>query len=529
MKIFAKIHNLQTMKLGLAAILIVISLTASAPFFFAQKANAVSVVVPTAPTLLSPTPAGADLNTGTFQLSWTYSNDGSGPGIAYYQYQAAMTPDVDQNGELENVIASRSPLTDPFVQASGTPDGTYYWQVRAVDNAGTDSAWSTVGEVTVDTSKPDAPILTTPGLTNVTPVSVSWTGPSDAVSYSLQLSTDSTFTDPTQITTHNYSATELSDSFGGLLDGTYYIRISDQDAAGNVSDYAVGSFTLDTTPPTTEITSPMSGATFGGNAQVEIDGTSGDSTSYTLSIGNTGQTPLATTSGTTFSSYVWDTTGVASGTYIATLTTFDAAGNSAVSEVDITIDNTAPVLTVDTQTNTTTTQPTITGTVDDVDATLTASFNGVSGYVVTNNNGNYSFMAPAVLGNGTYSFTITATDAYGNVANQTADVLVAVPVAAVTTPTTPTTTDEVTPIITNPGDAAVLGATTTNTSPAVAGDSGVKGATDDKTAAAAINSEANKGTIFGIAWYWWILILAALALIAWYISGMVRRRDENRI
>lgn len=83
-------------------------------------------------------------------------------------------------------------------------------------------------------------------------------------------------------------------------------------------------------------------------------------------------------------------------------------------------------------------------------------------------------------------------------------------------------TTTVTPIITSP---AILGATTDT--PNGTGAADVKGTTDDKTAVA-VNSDANQGKIFGIAWYWWILILAALVAIAWFIIAAVRRRNEEQ-
>ena len=80
----------------------------------------------------------------------------------------------------------------------------------------------------------------------------------------------------------------------------------------------------------------------------------------------------------------------------------------------------------------------------------------------------------------------------------------------------------VTPIITNPASiVGVQGATDDNT----ADDAAAAGATDDKTAA--VDTDATDGTIFGLAWYWWILILAALAGITWWIIGAIRRRNTE--
>ena len=115
---------------------------------------------------------------------------------------------------------------------------------------------------------------------------------------------------------------------------------------------------------------------------------------------------------------------------------------------------------------------------------------------------------PTGLAVGSYAFTITATDTAGNVTNGSATLTISPAVPAITGPA-----------------AAVLGADTDSDNSANAAD--VAGASDDKTAAA-VNSDANQGKIFGLAWYWWILILAALAVIGWFIAAAIRRRNEEQ-
>lgn len=75
----------------------------------------------------------------------------------------------------------------------------------------------------------------------------------------------------------------------------------------------------------------------------------------------------------------------------------------------------------------------------------------------------------------------------------------------------------ITPIITNPG--SVLGNETNG------GDTDTAGVTDDKT-----NTEQQKGfdgTIAGIAWYWWLLVLAVLGAGSWWLVGWLRRRNDE--
>jgi len=320
------------------------------------------------------------------------------------------------------------------------------------------------------------------------------------------------------------ATTETSVTTTVTSDGTYQLHVRALDNAGSpAGPESVGTVVIDTTDPVVTIATPVNGATFGNDAIVGITGSTGDATSFTLSIGKTGEAPIITETGANFSSYNWDTSGLASDSYIATLTGTDAVGNSSIAEVVIVIDNSAPVVAIDPQTNTNGNQPTITGTVDDVNATLIATFDGID-YELVNDNGTYSFTAPTPLVNGSYLFTVEATDALGNASSESATVIVAV-VTPAPSGAAPTVTTTVTPIITNPG--AVLGTSTDEDLAAQSGAADVEGATDDKVAAA-VDSEANKGSIFGLAWYWWILIIAGLAAIAWAIIAALRRRNEEQ-
>jgi hypothetical protein len=227
------------------------------------------------------------------------------------------------------------------------------------------------------------------------------------------------------------------------------------------------------------------------------------------------------------------TTVTTDGAYTLHVRTLDNAGNvSTESTGDVVIDTTAPLINVNAA-NVATNKPVITGTVgsdaDHVNVTiLDANNNVVEAGAATYTPGNtaWSYATQAALPNGTYTVFARAYDAAGNYKDNSADVVVAVAAPANTAGTAVTPTP--TPLITPVSAAAVLGATTDNTG-TNKGDTGVKGATDVKDLASAVNSEANKGTIFGLAWYWWILILAALALIAWYIIAAVRRRNADEV
>lgn len=138
---------------------------------------------------------------------------------------------------------------------------------------------------------------------------------------------------------------------------------------------------------------------------------------------------------------------------------------------------------------------------------------------------------------GSYSFTLVTTDRAGNTDSDT----------FLFTYTTPVVPGDQTPASDPDGDdddaadnaapvaftgvftngQGVLGATDniTDDTDAAQGNAAVEGATDDKTAA--VDTDASDGSIFGLAWYWWLLILAALAGLAWFIIAAIRRRNEE--
>jgi hypothetical protein len=182
-------------------------------------------------------------------------------------------------------------------------------------------------------------------------------------------------------------------------DGTYQLHVRAYDNAGNpVGPESVGVVVLDQVPPVVSITSPANGATVDGTKKMTISGTTGDAVSYTISIGKTGQTPVATTSGTSFTSYVWDATGVPSNSYIVTLTGTDAAGNSSVSELLVFV-ATAPTVTVNSSIALTR-YPKVTGTVSADASSLTIVVLDCNGKVIETGTATY------VLGKTTWSYTV---------------------------------------------------------------------------------------------------------------------------
>jgi photosystem II stability/assembly factor-like uncharacterized protein len=146
-------------------------------------------------------------STGSFTISWT-----SVSGATSYVVERSTN-------------SSFSP-TEPFypgsetsINQTGLGSGTYYYRVRAV-NCGL-SEWENGSEVTV-CIPPAAPAsITYPTSSSTGSFTVSWAQVSDATSYVVERSTNSSFSPTSQV----YSGSSTSYSQTGLGSGTYYYRV----------------------------------------------------------------------------------------------------------------------------------------------------------------------------------------------------------------------------------------------------------------------------------------------------------------
>jgi len=181
------------------------------------------VAPPGPPTLILP----ADGATGVSIRPTTFTWNPSGQ-QASYQLQ------VSKSSTFSDTVVNQSGITPTSYLASGLANGTtYYWHVRA-SNAGGTSPFSITWRFTTIVAPPAAPTLLSPGdgATNVSinPTRFTWSASSEASSYHLQFSTDSTFL--TRVVNHSgITATSYADS---TLTGstTYFWRINATNPGG---------------------------------------------------------------------------------------------------------------------------------------------------------------------------------------------------------------------------------------------------------------------------------------------------------
>ncbi len=227
--------------------------------------------------------------------------------------------------------------------------------------------------------------------------------------------------------------------------------------------------------------------------------------------------------------------GTSDGTWYWQVRAVDAAGNkSAWSQVwSYTLDSVKPVVTVNSL-STTNTTPTLTGTVDDHTATVTVKVDGHTYTAVNNQDGTWTANIADALALGVYDVSASATDPAGNVGYTTANAVLtisAAPTALVTPPAAQLIIGPTANLFSNAAPQGSNGdqqGSTTPTDQAVEGAQTQKSNTNNNDQAVE-GASTTKGpwSLWGVAWYWWLVILAILgAIIWWLIAGYRRNANE---
>lgn len=212
---------------------------------------------PSAPTLSSPANGATSVST-----SPTFSWNAATGAVSYHLQLSTQTT-------FSSTIVDRPGITATSSSVNGLSSGTtYYWRVRASNDGGT-GPWSGTWSFTTSAaappppSPPATPTLSTPanGATDLpTTVSLTWNAVTEASSYTLQVSTSSTFVsfvvNQTGLGTTSYTLSNLSNST------TYYWRVSATNAGGVSSWSTVWVFSTAPAAPTAPtLNSPVNGAT----------------------------------------------------------------------------------------------------------------------------------------------------------------------------------------------------------------------------------------------------------------------------
>ena len=194
---------------------------------------------PSAPSGVNAVAAGSTVN-----LTWTAATDNVG--VVRYNVHRGTTSGFTPSAA--NRIAQ--PTGTTYSDLALAP-GTYFYKLTAEDAAGNVSAVSNTGIATVlDTTAPTAPtgLQTTDGSGQV---SLTWSAATDnvgVVRYNVHRGTSAGFTPSAANRIAQPSGTSHVD--GGLAAGTYYYKVTAEDAAGNVSGPSAEASGTATAPPT---------------------------------------------------------------------------------------------------------------------------------------------------------------------------------------------------------------------------------------------------------------------------------------
>jgi fibronectin type 3 domain-containing protein len=287
------------------------------------------------------TPSGvtAPVTGSTVNLGWTASTDDVGV-LRYNVHRSTtsgFTPDAT------NRIAQ--PTGTSYSDAS-LPVGTYYYKVTAEDAAGNVSTPSAQVSATVaDGTPPTAPSGLAANVTGNS-AALNWTAATDnvgVVRYNVHRGTTSGFTPDATNRIAQPAGTSYTDN--GLAPGTYFYKVTAEDAAGNVGP--VSNTATATVADTTAPSAPTGLNATGGAGQASLSWTAstdnvgvvlynlhrGTTSGFTPSAGNRVGQPT----GTTFTD-----TGLAAGTYYYKVTAQDAAGNVSAASNQATATVSAP-------------------------------------------------------------------------------------------------------------------------------------------------------------------------------------------
>ncbi|RSC68651.1 Ig-like domain-containing protein [Acinetobacter sp. FDAARGOS_495] len=378
-----------------------------------------------------------------------------------------------------DTTAPNAPVLDPInatdpvsgtAEAGSTVTVTYPDGTTATVVAGTDGSWSVPnpgnlvdGDTVTATATDPAGNTSLPGTGTV---SADITAP--VVALDDMLTNDSTpaltgtVNDPTATVVVNVDGTDYPAVNNGdgtwtladntlpvLADGPHTITVTATDAAGNAgTDTAV--VTIDTTAPNAPVLDPI-------NATDPVSGTAEAGSTVTVTYPD--GTTATVVAGTDGSWSVPNPGNLVDGDTV-TATATDPAGNTSLPGTGtVSADITAPVVALDdVLTNDST--PALTGTVNDPTATVVVNVDGTDYPAVNNGDGTWTLAdntLPA-LADGPHTITVTATDAAGNVGNDTAVVTIdtSVPVVSLDDLTTNDTTPALTGAIDDPTATVVV-------------------------------------------------------------------------
>lgn len=513
-----------------------------------------------APTNLTPV-NNAVTNNPSFDNTWS-KVDGASKYEYVTTYQLGGNPQVyNDTSDAGNYVLGGSTITR---HNNGAPESTYTWKVRAIDSTGTAGPWSSESKVTVDTTKPDVPTLASPvnnAVVNGGTLVNKWNAANGAAKYVYQSYNNASATSIRWTET----TTSLQKSATNVANGTtFWWRVKAIDGAGNESAWSdLWKVTIDNVAPSvptggTPHSTTLNTNDFDFNWNASSDNQTG-AISYEFrasqNVNQVGSAPDdsgAWTSGV-LSSPMIHSSGAGDGTWYWQVRAIDPAGNkSAWSQVwNVTLNTvvvTPPVpVTPTVSIDPDLTDRTVTGLVSTDSASFTVKIDGVERTIAVAINGPvgdkfaWSFELPENVASGmTHSVKVIVTKDGQSSEDDESFFIPELPGGGTTTNAGSTGSDPLLeqlraalaqPFVVPNTLAIVTPATTTGQ---VDDDKEVLGtqtakdpATDQNAKTAAVAATADGWKLFGILWYWWLLLIAVLGYLSYRIMAKQRADAQD--
>lgn len=482
----------------------------------------------------------AGANPTTFQVNLTDEHDT--PNGAYIELFKANWDGSYGNWVKDNTNGAgnvRHGANPKLVFNTSTLNGKYGLKIVSSDNVS--NSKTSYHFFTVDSSAPEAPVLTGDAVRYMKPGNVIRTWDKSTatdVKHYIYKSFTSEAAAQTPDTSAGWSPAPYlagQDSYSishptGDSNRTIYYRVAAVDFAGNKT-WSVDTFkvVVDKDDPVVSISGVSDGGVYRGPVTVSGLVEDANHSHFYLTVTKDGvnQTISGATGTRTAESFEFDLSD--EGVYTIKLEARDLAGNKgpeSTVELSFTIDNTAPVLTLN--------GGDVTLTVGDlyVEQGATAS-DVVDGNLTDNIVIDSSLVNTGVVG--VYTVTYTVADEAGNTSTATRTVTVVEPAPQVVDGEDGTSDDddddepaEVAAVLFPGGFANIIDTNpdlTPDTEDAEDADQDVAGATTDN--AAQVAGASDEASWLGLAWYWWVLIGAAVLGAGWWLAGAIRRRGAE--
>ena len=327
-----------------------------------------------------------------------------------------ITVSFTDSNDITNTV--QTTVTDGIWSVEAPVDlaeGSYEVEASVTDGSGNTSTATENG--VVDTTIPNIAVNDVTVTDDTTPTITGTANAPQGSTVSVEI-TDSNNITHTVTTTLGVNGTWSVAATQVLAEGTFTVSASVSDAAGNEAT-ATGTGEIDTIAPTLVLTSPGSSSDITPTLSGTSDAVEGTVISFTV-VDDQGNTQTFTTTVDADGNFSVEVpTALAEGPYSIEASISDVAGNSTDITGNGTIDTTAPSVSVDAPVLTNDSTPTVTGTSDAPNSTITVTFTDAANAVQsidvqTDANGNWSATPTTDLAEGNYSVSASITDAAGN-------------------------------------------------------------------------------------------------------------------